>query len=87
MKTVETLFEIVTDIENFKNVKLNIEYSGGETEEELEFECVRISSKNNFTENEIEEIEEIIECGFYETIVKKLESYYENSNYKFLSNN
>jgi intein/homing endonuclease len=86
MKNVEILFEIEMDIQNFKNVKLEIEYSIGETKEELEFECVKISSENNFSENCIEEIEELLECGFYLDVVETLHNYYKNSNYTFLSN-
>jgi len=86
MRKVEILFEIVTDIEKFKNVKLEIEYSGGETEEELEYECVKISSENNFSDTEIKEIEKLIECGYYEDVIETLQNYYENSNYTFLSN-
>lgn len=82
-KNVEILFEIEKNIENFKNVKLEIVYSGGETELELDYECAQISKENNFTKNQIKKIEKLLECGYETDIVDFLENYYMNSNYTF----
>lgn len=83
MKKQEILFEIQMDILDFKGVKLEIEYSGGESENEIEFECVKISKKNGFTEEVLEEIQEELECGFEERVLSFLEKHYENSGVKF----
>ena len=84
MKNKEILFEIVKDIEDFKNVKLEIEYSHGNNDNELEFECVRVSEENDFNDDVIEEIEDILECGFESFILSDLSEYYKDSNIVFI---
>ena len=84
MKKREILFEIFKDIENFKNVKLDIEYSHGENDNELEFECVRVSEENDLDQESIEEIEDILECGFESFILSDLSEYYKGSDIVFV---
>jgi predicted HicB family RNase H-like nuclease len=71
------LFQVTMSIENHENVKLNITYSG--EEDLLEFECVEISKKNEFSEETLQEIEKLLECGFSEKVIHYLEEYYRDS--------
>jgi hypothetical protein len=75
------LFELTMSIQNHENVKLSITYSG--EEDLLEFEGVEISKKNEFSTETIQEIEEILECGFIEKILFHLEEYYRDSTLNF----
>ena len=75
------LFEMTMSIQNHEDVKLNITYSG--EEDLLEFEGVEISKKNEFSEETLQEIEELLKCGFSEKVILHLEEYYRDSTINF----
>lgn len=86
MKNVVILYRLEQNFGFYKNVKLDITYSGGENENELEYEGVTISNVNNYTKKKAADIEKLIESGFEEDIINKLTAYYKDSQYKFSVN-
>lgn len=86
MKQVEILYRLEKNFGFYKNVKLDITYSGGETETELEYEGVTISNENNYTKKKTADIDKLIISGFEEDIINELTAYYKGSQYKFSVN-
>ena len=81
MKTVEVLYEITMDIAEYKDVNIEIEYSGDD--KSIEFECARVSKSNNFSDEIAKDIDDLLECGFEEDLIDALSEYYKNSNINF----
>jgi hypothetical protein len=83
MQLIKEMTEIVG---NLGEVNLEVEYSAGESPNEIEFEAIRVSDKNNLSLEEKKKVEKILECGLEETLVKKLVYHYKGSGIVFSPN-
>ena len=81
---LDVLYTLELNVAYFSNVKLDITYSVGTTPNELEYECATVSESNKFSKQKKKEVEKLLECGFEDMIIDKLNAYYKNSNYKFV---
>lgn len=86
MKTEDVIYSIKMNIGQYENVILDVEYSAGDSDLDLEYECVRVSDENNFSKKQVSEIEEILESGMYEDVIFILEKLYKNSEINFIVN-
>ena len=78
----------ITDVIDGKAVVIDITYSGGEDEngvDILEFEWAAAEADSNptLTAEELEEINDILECGYEERYVRALLEYYEGTSVNF----
>lgn len=86
---MELIYEIEKFVEKHGNIKFEIEYSAGENENEVDFECVRVSESNGLTVKEFQEIEKLLDFGLEKEIVKDLIDIYKqksiklNTDYKY----
>ena len=88
MKAENIIYQVTQDIAEIKNVVIDIAYSGGEDEqgnEVLEFECALVEAEWNMhlSEEEIEEANDLLECGFEEQVIVFLKEAYANTNIRF----
>jgi hypothetical protein len=83
---MKPIFEIIEKISDLGDVIFSIEYSIGENPNELEFEAILISDKNNLTFEQKRTVEEILENGLEEKLVIKLANLYKETEIKFLPN-
>jgi hypothetical protein len=68
----------------YPNVILNVTYSGGENENDLVYECVTVSHDNLYSGEQIDEINELLEAGYYEDVINYLQKQYANSDWNFM---
>jgi len=66
-------------------VMISIEYSGGENDNEFEFEWATVSKESNpwLTEEQFREVNKTLECGLEEQYVNELEAFYAKTDIKF----
>ena len=84
MRHQNPIFTVTMPVGSYNDVIFDITYSGGETDNDLEFEWAEISPKNNFSAEQVEEITELLECGAYEDIIEQLQYEYADSNINFI---
>ena len=67
---------------------ISIGYSGGEADNEFEFEFATVSKESNpwFTDDQLKEINKTLECGLEELYVNELEAFYAKTDIKFHPN-
>ena len=84
-----TIYQVEMDFEGIGVAVVDIAYSGDEDEEGnpiLEFcwaTADETSNSDTYTEEQLEEINDILECGREETIVRFLKDHYEKCNIRF----
>jgi hypothetical protein len=69
------------------NITIEVSYSAGE-DDTLEFEYSEVTQKSNphLTEDEIQAVNKILECGKEEDVVRLLNDFYTDTEIKFLPN-
>ena len=84
--TTEPIYTVTMPIGSYPNVILDVTYSGGENENDLEYEFVTVSLDNLYSGEQIDEINELLEAGWYEDVINYLQKQYANSNWNFTVN-
>lgn len=82
----EPIYTVTLDIGEYKNVPINIVYSGGEFENELEFESCTVDPNSSFTQAEQDDINKLLECGTEEYVKEYLKDYYSETVIDFITN-
>ena len=88
MKKVEIVYQVIRDINEFKNVVVDIAYSGdlgADGHDILQFEYATISTKSNpkLYSDQIMQLEDALENGIEELVVIFLKEWYADSNIRF----
>ena len=82
----EPIYTVTMPVGSYPNVILDVTYSGGENENDLEYEFVTVSLDNLYSGEQIDEINELLEAGWYEDVINYLQKQYANSNWNFTVN-
>ncbi len=82
----EPIYTITLDIGEYKNVPINIVYSAGEFENELEFESCTVDPNSSFTQAEQDDINKLLEGGAGEYVIEYLKDYYSETVIDFITN-
>ena len=84
--TKEPIYTVTMPVGSYPSVILDVTYSGGENENDLEYEFVTVSLDNLYSGEQIDEINELLEAGWYEDVINYLQKQYANSNWNFTVN-
>lgn len=83
---IEPIYKVTMPVGSYPSVILDVTYSGGENENDLEYEFVTVSLDNLYSGEQIDEINELLEAGWYEDVINYLQKQYANSNWNFTVN-
>ena len=82
----EPIYTVTMDIGEYEDVPINIVYSGGEFENELEFESCTVDPNSSFSKAEQDDINKLLECGAEEYVKEYLKDYYSETCIDFITN-
>lgn len=82
----EPIYTVTMDIGGYEDVPLNIVYSAGEFENELEFESCTVDPNSSFTQAEQDDINKLLEGGVEEYVKEYLKDYYSETVFFFKTN-
>jgi hypothetical protein len=82
----EPIYTVTMDIGGYEDVPLNIVYSAGEFENELEFESCTVDPNSSFTQAEQDDINKLLEGGAGEYVIEYLKDYYSETVIDFITN-
>ena len=82
--------KVVKGFKDNQPIRFDVEYSSGfddQLNSVIEFECIRITEDSPIlSESDVLELEDLLECGYEETLCNELEKLYIGTNIKFSPN-